>query len=143
MNIRQTEISLPACRRGYHLITSLVQDALRGLGVSGTGLCHLCLLHTSASLTLNENADPDVRTDFETFFNALVPESFRGFEHTSEGSDDMPAHIKSSLMGATLTIPVTAGRLRLGTWQGVYLCEHRNHGGRRRLVITALCDDTP
>jgi secondary thiamine-phosphate synthase enzyme len=140
MNIFQTEITLPRYKRGFHLITRAVEDALPKDFRVRHGLCHLLIKHTSASLTLNENADPDVRVDMETFFNALVPESFRGFTHTSEGSDDMPAHIKSSLFGASLIIPVTAQRLNLGTWQGIYLCEHRDYGGPRRIVLTLLYD---
>lgn len=138
MNIYQTEILLPAYRRGFHLITEKIDAALREMGYIETGLCHLLILHTSASITLNENADPLVRTDFETFFNHLVPENFSRFRHTYEGSDDMPAHIKSSLMGSTLSLPVKNGRLRLGTWQGIYLCEHRDDGGPRRIVISVL-----
>jgi secondary thiamine-phosphate synthase enzyme len=138
MRIYQNEITLPPFKRGFHLITRIIEDELQKAGTIKNGICNLCLQHTSASLTLNENADPDVRKDFETFFNSMVPEAFRGFEHTSEGADDMPAHIKSSLMGATLTLPVTNNRLYLGTWQGVYLCEHRDHGGRRRIVITVI-----
>jgi secondary thiamine-phosphate synthase enzyme len=102
------------------------------------GIALIFLQHTSASLTLNENADPDVRQDLETFFNHLVPENFPAFEHTLEGSDDMPAHIKSSLLGASLTIPIRKGRFALGTWQGIYLNEHRDYGGKRRILITLL-----
>ncbi|KDE41436.1 hypothetical protein ADINL_0116 [Nitrincola lacisaponensis] len=100
------------------------------------GLLHLFIQHTSASLTINENADPDVRGDFERFFNHAVPENAPYYVHLDEGSDDMPAHLKSSLLGCSLTLPVSNGRLNLGTWQGIYLCEHRNHGGSRRLVLT-------
>ncbi|MFZ1281286.1 MAG: secondary thiamine-phosphate synthase enzyme YjbQ, partial [Ignavibacteriaceae bacterium] len=100
------------------------------------GLAHILLKHTSASITLNENADPDVRTDMKNYFDEIVPENKKYFEHTSEGADDMPAHIKSSLLGNSLTIPITNGKLNLGTWQGIYLCEHRNYGGSRKVIIT-------
>jgi len=132
----QKEIVLKAHRRGFHLITGEILSALPELRKISTGLCHLFLHHTSAGLTLNENADPSVRADFETFFDHLAPESFHGFTHTLEGADDMPAHLKTSLVGNSVTIPVTDGRFNLGTWQGVYLCEYRNHGGTRSLVAT-------
>lgn len=103
-----------------------------------TGLLHLFIQHTSAGLTINENADPTVRTDFEQIFNRLIPENQSWYRHDSEGSDDMPAHLKSSLAGSSVTLPITRGRLNLGTWQGIYLCEFRNHGGQRRLVATIL-----
>lgn len=135
MAIFQTEIRLKAKSRGFHLITSEIQSALSENTVK-TGLCHIHLKHTSASLTLNENADPTVREDFESHINKMVPENMPYYRHTTEGSDDMPAHIKSSLMGAQLTVPVTGGRMNLGTWQGIYLNEHRNHAGSRSLVIT-------
>ena len=141
MKVQQTELSLPSFPRGFHLITRQINGALKKLGVSKSGLCHVFLQHTSASLTLNENADPDVRTDFEVFFNYLVPESFSGFHHTSEGRDDMPAHLKSSLLGPSVTVPLTKGLLNLGIWQGIYLCEHRNNGGGRRIVITVMAED--
>ena len=131
----QRELTLPARPRGFHLVTNLILDDVPELELVRIGLLHLFLQHTSASLTLNENADPDVRYDLETAFNQIAPESMP-FRHTLEGSDDMPAHVKSSLMGASVSIPVRDGQLALGTWQGVYLCEHRNHGGRRRLVAT-------
>lgn len=124
----QKEIQLPPYNRGIHLVTHFIIKELPPL--PDCGMLHLLLKHTSAGLTLNENADPDVRTDFNTFLNHLVPESFSDFEHTLEGDDDMPAHIKSSLLGATLSLPVTNGQLNLGTWQGIYLCEFRNHGAR-------------
>lgn len=125
--------------RGFHLITRAVEAALeRELREAGNGLLHLLLLHTSASLTLNENSDPSVRADFEEFSNALVPESFRGFTHTFEGADDMPAHIKSALYGAALLLPVQSGRIVLGTWQGIYCNEHRDHGGARSIFCTLL-----
>ena len=131
----QREISLAARPRGVHLITREITDALPELGELTAGLLHVHILHTSASLTLNENASADVRRDFETWFNVAVPEGF-AWTHTLEGPDDMPAHVKASLMGPSLTVPVGEGRLRLGTWQGIYLCEHRDAGGPRRLVLT-------
>lgn len=132
--IEQFEITLPPFRRGYHLITSLIEKHLPPL--PDKGLLHILVKHTSAGITLNENADPSVRSDFESFMNTLVPENDSLYIHTYEGSDDMPAHLKSSLIGTEITIPITNGRLNLGTWQGIYLCEFRNHGGSRRLVIT-------
>lgn len=131
----QKQISLKARSRGFHLITREVQAALPELAGVQVGLLHLFLQHTSAGLTINENADPDVRTDLESSFNAIAPESFP-YVHTCEGPDDMPAHVKSSLLGCSLTIPIGQGRLLLGTWQGIYLCEHRNHGGSRTLILT-------
>jgi secondary thiamine-phosphate synthase enzyme len=122
--------------RGFHLVTREVLSALPELGELRVGLLHLLIQHTSASLTLNENASPDVRRDFEAHFDAVVPEDAPYWMHTSEGPDDMPAHIKASLLGPTLTLPVSQGRLALGTWQGIYLCEHRAHGGPRSLVLT-------
>lgn len=132
----QKEIRLQAKPRGFHLITSELLRELPGLRDFRVGLMHVFLLHTSASLTLNENADPTVRQDFEGYFNRVVPEDEPYYRHCDEGSDDLPAHIKSSLLGASLTIPVSNGELVLGTWQGIYLCEHRNHGGARRVVVT-------
>lgn len=132
--IQQREFILPPFRRGFHLITHLVEENLSEL--PKTGLLHLIIQHTSAGITINENADPTVRTDFETIFNKLVPEGSKEYIHTFEGEDDMPAHIKSSIMGQTLSIPITNYQLNLGTWQGIYLCEFRNSGGRRRLVAT-------
>jgi secondary thiamine-phosphate synthase enzyme len=131
----QRSVHLPAARRGFHLVTHDILDAIPELGSVKVGLVNLFIQHTSASLTINENADPDVRIDFETAMNHAVPESLP-YVHTLEGPDDMPAHVKASMMGASLTIPVSDGRLQLGTWQGIYLCEHRNHGGSRRVVIT-------
>ncbi len=133
---RQTEIRLRARARGFHLITDEIVRALPDLVEVEVGLLHLFLQHTSAALTINENADPTVRGDFERWFNQAVPEGAAYFRHVDEGSEDMPAHIKSSLLGCELTIPVYRGRLRLGTWQGIYLCDHRNHGGERRIVAT-------
>ncbi|RMF15253.1 MAG: YjbQ family protein [Gammaproteobacteria bacterium] len=132
----QKTLALRPRSRGFHLITDEVVGQLPELGQIHIGLCHLLLQHTSASLTLNENADPTVRGDFERTFNQLVPEGAPWYRHTYEGPDDMPAHIKSSLLGASLTLPITDGRLNLGTWQGIYLCEHRDRGGSRRLVVT-------
>jgi secondary thiamine-phosphate synthase enzyme len=132
----QRSITLDPRPRGFHLVTREVVGALPELGDVRTGLLHVHIAHTSASLTLNENASADVRRDFETWFNDAVPEDFRGWTHTLEGPDDMPAHIKASLLGPSLTLPVGDGRLRLGTWQGIYLCEHRDRGGARELVLT-------
>ena len=129
-------LTLPERRRGFHLITREVAAAVPELGRTRAGLLHVFIQHTSASLTLNENASPDVRRDFETYFNHAVPDGWAPFQHTLEGPDDMAAHIKASLLGPSLTLPVQQGRLALGTWQGVYLCEHRDHGGPRRLILT-------
>ena len=130
------QITLRPFPRGFHLITS---EVLSQLGVlPEQGLIHLFVQHTSAGLTINENADPDVRVDFETFFNRIAPENLPGIVHTMEGPDDMPAHIKASLVGSSVSIPVINGRLALGTWQGIYLCEFRNRGGSRRLVATVI-----
>jgi secondary thiamine-phosphate synthase enzyme len=133
----QREIALASRPRGFHLITREVVEALPELRDVRVGICQLFLRHTSASLTVNENASPDVRADFETWFDTVVPEDFGGWTHTLEGPDDMPAHIKASLLGPSLSLPVSGGRLALGTWQGVYLCEHRDHGGPRSLLATA------
>ena len=133
----QREIRLEALPRGFHLVTGEVVAALPELGAVRVGLLHLHILHTSASLTLNEDASPDVRRDFASWFDRAVPERAPYWTHTLEGDDDMPAHIKSSLLGPSLTIPISGGGLALGTWQGIYLCEHRDHGGPRRLVATA------
>ncbi|MDZ7771440.1 MAG: secondary thiamine-phosphate synthase enzyme YjbQ [Balneolaceae bacterium] len=132
----QQEITLSPKSRGYHLVTDEVLDQLEGLEHMERGLAHFFILHTSASLTLNENADPAVRRDFLSHFKRMVPEDTSLYEHTLEGPDDMTSHIKSSLLGHDLTVPVTNGRLNLGTWQGIWLCEHRNSGGSRRLVVT-------
>ncbi len=132
--IWQKEISLPSFSRGFHLITSLIVSELGPLPEKG--LVNILVKHTSAGITLNENADPDVRGDFERFINKLIPESHPLYEHTIEGPDDMPAHIKSSLFGQSLTIPVTNHNLNLGTWQGIYFCEFRNNGGRRKIVLS-------
>lgn len=133
----QKEISLPSYKRGFHLITSSIIKAIPELQQIQQGMLQIFIQHTSASLTINENADPTVRKDFESHFNVMVPEDQEYYQHTMEGSDDMPAHIKSSLLGSSVLIPVTNGKLNLGTWQGIYLCEHRDHGGSRGLVISA------
>lgn len=130
----QIEITLPQFRRGYHLITSLIEKQLPPLPEKG--LLHILVKHTSAGITINENADPSVRTDFESFINKMIPEDDPVYLHTYEGSDDMPAHLKSSVIGAQVTIPITNCRLNLGTWQGIYFCEFRNYGGTRKLVLT-------
>ena len=132
----QSIIELPAHPRGVHLITNEILSAGPDLRNCQVGLLHLFIQHTSASLTINENADPDVRGDIERHLNVLVPENAPHYQHTLEGPDDMPAHIKSILIGPSLTIPVRDGHLALGTWQGIYLCEHRDHGGPRKLVAT-------
>lgn len=132
----QHDLRLRPLPRGFHLITREVLAAVPELPRVRAGLLHVFLQHTSASLALNENASSDVRRDFERFFNRLVPDGWPEFEHTLEGKDDMPAHIKASLLGPALTLPVRKGQLALGTWQGVYLCEHRDDGGARRLVLT-------
>ena len=132
----QREIRLEARPRGFHLVTREVVGLLPELGDLDVGLLHLLIQHTSASLALNENASPDVRRDFETYFNQSVPEDAPYWTHTLEGADDMPAHIKASLLGPSLTLPVARGRLALGTWQGIYLCEHRDRGGPRSVVAT-------
>lgn len=133
---QQTEIRLRPRPRGFHLITDEIVAALPALAQVEIGLLHLFLQHTSAALTVNENADPTVRGDFERWSSQAVPDGAPYFRHVDEGGDDMPAHIKSSLLGCELTLPVHRGRLRLGTWQGLYLCEHRHRGGERRLVAT-------
>jgi secondary thiamine-phosphate synthase enzyme len=133
----QREIALSSRPRGFHLITREVVDAMPELSSIETGLLHLLILHTSASLALNENASPDVRRDFESWSDEVVPERAPYWTHTLEGPEDMPAHVKAALFGPSLTLPVSGGRLALGTWQGIYLCEHRNRGGPRSVVATA------
>lgn len=133
---QQTELTLRPYPRGFHLITRDIEAALPELRGLKVGLLHVFIRHTSASLSLGENASPDVRQDFEQFFSDLVPESYPHYTHTDEGPDDMPAHLKAALLGPSLTLPVRAGRLHLGTWQGVYLCEHRDRGGARTLTLT-------
>jgi len=132
--IYQKEFTIQAQRRGFELITEQVASELPD--TDSDGILHLFMKHTSAGLTLNENADPSVRDDFESFIDTLIPENHPVYTHTMEGPDDMPAHLKSSIVGNSLTIPVTKGRMNLGTWQGIYLCEYRNHGGRRKIVMT-------
>lgn len=132
--VLQKEFVLRAYARGYHIITRDVLQQLPDL--PHTGILHLFIKHTSAGLTINENADPSVRIDFESIFNKIVPENMPFLKHTLEGPDDMPAHIKAALVGSSVTIPISNGQLNLGTWQGIYLCEFRNHGGSRRLVAT-------
>jgi secondary thiamine-phosphate synthase enzyme len=131
----QRKVMLPARERGFHLITREILAALPELARISVGLLHVFVQHTSASLTINENADPDVPADLESSFSAIAPEDFP-YQHTMEGPDDMPAHVKAALLGSSVMIPVANGQLCLGTWQGIYLCEHRNNGGRRRLVVT-------
>ncbi|HEY5428572.1 MAG TPA: secondary thiamine-phosphate synthase enzyme YjbQ [Solirubrobacteraceae bacterium] len=133
----QRQMTLAPHPRGFHLITRQVLEAMPELGDLAVGMLHLLIQHTSASLALNENASPDVRRDFETWFDAAVPQRAPYWTHTLEGDDDMPAHIKASLLGPSLTLPIAHGRPALGTWQGIYLCEHRDRGGPRRVVLTA------
>lgn len=136
MRIVQQRLQLRERRRGFHLITNEILQALPQLQEINVGMCQVFIQHTSASLTINENADPTVRQDFETYFNKAVRENDPDYRHDYEGSDDMPAHLKSSLLGCSVLIPVANGKLALGMWQGIYLCEHRNHGGSRSLIIT-------
>lgn len=133
---KQHEFSLPPFSRGYHVITDLVEMQLDDL--PGAGILHVFIKHTSAAITVNESADPDVLIDFESIFNHVVPEHLPFLKHTMEGPDDMPAHIKAAMIGNSIQIPITNGRLNLGTWQGIYLCEFRNRGGARKLVATVL-----
>lgn len=136
----QKDIQLKSRSRGFHLITQDVLAELPELRQVSVGLLHVFIQHTSASLTINENADPTVRQDFESHFNRAVPEDQPDYLHNDEGSDDLPAHIKASLLGSSVSLPIKNGRLNVGTWQGIYLCEHRNHGGSRRLVLTLQGD---
>lgn len=136
MKWTQKEIVLKPKPRGFNLVTSEVVGHIPELGNYRVGIAHFFVKHTSASLTLNENADPTVRSDLEAHFSEMVPENAPYFVHTTEGPDDMPAHVKSSLLGSGVTVPITDGRLNLGTWQGIYLCEHRNRAGNRRVVVT-------
>jgi len=138
MQFFQKEIQLQPYRRGFHLITDHIKKAIPEIVHISKGQLHLFVKHTSASLTINENADPTVREDFESHINELVPENKPYYKHTYEGPDDMPAHIKTSLMGTSLQIPITEGSLNLGIWQGIYLCEHRDAASRRSLVLTAF-----
>ncbi len=137
----QEKVTLEARPRGFHLVTDEVLEKVPGLQEIKTGLAHFFIQHTSASLTLSENASPAVRADFERHFNRMVPDGAEHFDHTVEGPDDMPAHIKASLLGSSLSVPIKDGKLMLGTWQGLYLCEHRNSGGRRTVVVTAFGEE--
>ena len=132
----QKEITLISSPRGFHIITNKILEHIPEIQEIEAGILHVFIKHTSASLTINENADPSVRADFESWFNKSVCENEPYYIHTMEGADDMPAHLKTSILGNSVQIPVTGGRLNLGTWQGIYLCEHRNHGGGRKIVIT-------
>lgn len=136
MSWLQREITLKPRARGFHLITREIEQAVPELTSMAIGMAHVFIKHTSASLTLNENADPDVRRDFESHINVMVPENAPYYVHTLEGPDDMPAHLKASLLGSSVSIPISSGRFNLGTWQGIYLGEHRDHGGSRKVVIT-------
>jgi len=132
----QKEITLPGYPRGFHIVTDLIIREMPQIKDISAGLLHVFMKHTSASLTINEDADPMVRTDFESHFNETVPENAPYYRHTLEGSDDMPAHLKSAILGSSVSIPISDGKLNLGTWQGIYLCEHRDRGGSRRIVFT-------
>ena len=133
---QQIQITLPPFPRGFHIITDHIFDGIPEIKDISMGFLHVFIQHTSASLTINEDADPSVRVDFESHFNQMVRENASHYQHTFEGPDDMPAHLKSSILGSSVSIPITNGKLNLGTWQGIYLCEHRNHGGGRKLVLT-------
>lgn len=137
MKIFQQSIHLRERKRGFHVITSEIIHALPEINEIKTGICQVFIKHTSASLCINENASPSVRQDFEMYFNKVVPEYDPDYRHDDEGPDDMPAHLKAALLGSSVTIPIRNGRLGLGTWQGIYLCEHRNDGGSRSLIVTA------
>tara|TARA_Y100000310_G_C20354248_1_gene655881 strand:- start:175 stop:594 length:420 start_codon:yes stop_codon:yes gene_type:complete len=132
----QKEITLPGYPRGFHIVTDLIIREMPQIKDISAGLLHVFMKHTSASLTINEDADPRVRTDFESHFNETVPENAPYYRHTLEGSDDMPSHLKSAILGSSVSIPISDGKLNLGTWQGIYLCEHRDRGGSRRIVLT-------
>jgi secondary thiamine-phosphate synthase enzyme len=136
MSIIQKEFSLQSMKRGFHLITNEVLENIPELKNYKTGIAHIFIQHTSASLAINENADPTVREDMEAHFNQMVPEDADYYRHTLEGPDDMTSHIKCSILGSSVSVPIKNSKLNLGTWQGIYLCEHRNHGGRRKLVVT-------
>ena len=141
MSWYQKEISLDSSSRGFHLITEEVVSQLPELNKIKTGLMHILIKHTSASITLNENYDPDVRSDMEKYFSKTIKENEPWYDHNSEGPDDMPAHIKSTLIGNSLTIPITNGHLNLGTWQGIYLCEHCNNGDSRKIIVTIFGEE--
>ena len=132
----QKEISLPSYSRGFHIVTDHIIGEMSQIKDISAGLLHIFIKHTSASLTINEDADPTVRMDFESHFNESVPENAPYYRHTLEGSDDMPSHLKSAILGSSVSIPISDGKLNLGTWQGIYLCEHRDRGGSRRIVLT-------
>lgn len=136
MNFFQKEIVLSEKPRGFHLVTREIFSQIPGIKDFKKGIAHIFIQHTSASLTVNENADPTVRSDMETYFNLTVPEDAEYYEHTLEGPDDTTSHIKSSILGQSITVPVTNGTFNLGTWQGIYLCEHRNQGGKRHIIVT-------
>ena len=136
--IIQKEILLKPKSRGFHLITNEIISLVPEIKEITAGIAHIFIKHTSASLTINENADPTVRSDMETYFNKIVPESATYFQHTLEGTDDMTSHIKASILGNSVTVPVSQGSFNLGTWQGIYLCEHRNHGGAREIIVTII-----
>ena len=138
MKFIQKEILLKERSRGFHIITSEIENMFHELSGISTGIANIFIKHTSASLSINENADPDVRTDLESHFNLMVPENRNYYMHTAEGPDDMTSHIKASILGSSLVIPVTDGKFNLGTWQGIYLCEHRNSGGRRKILLTVF-----
>jgi secondary thiamine-phosphate synthase enzyme len=138
MKVIQKEITLSSKHRGFHLITGEIRNNIPELKEMKSGVAHIFIQHTSASLSINENADPDVRSDMEKHFNIMVPEDAGFYEHTAEGPDDMTSHIKTTIIGSSVTVPVSGGEFNLGTWQGIYLCEHRNHGGRRRVVVTVI-----
>lgn len=140
MKFIQKEFYLKERARGFHIITEEILSNIQEISEINTGIANIFIKHTSASLSINENADPDVRIDMETHFNEMVPEDNTYYLHTAEGPDDMTSHIKTSILGSSLSIPVTNGRLNLGTWQGIYLCEHRDHGGRRKIVVTVFGD---
>ena len=137
MNWTQKQIHISSKPRGFHLITHDILDNFTEIENFSKGILHIFIKHTSASITLNENADSTVRSDFEAHYNEMVPENKPYYRHTMEGSDDMPAHLKASILGSSIQIPITNGLLNLGTWQGIYLCEHRNHSGQRTLILTA------
>ena len=138
MIFEQKEIQLQLYKRGFHLITDIVLNEFPEIKTINKGFLKVFIKHTSASLTINEDADPTVRVDFESHFNKMIPENAPYYIHTYEGSDDMPAHLKASLLGSSVEVPITKGKLNLGTWQGIYLCEHRNYGGSRKLVLSAF-----
>ena len=138
MKVFQKEFSLNERSRGFHIVTDEILSHLPELKNIESGIVNIFIKHTSASLSVNENADPSVRTDMETHFNIMVPENADHYEHTFEGPDDMTSHIKTSILGSSLSVPVTGGKLNLGTWQGIYLCEHRNRGGKRKIVLTVM-----